>query len=768
MQLLAESTSKKCIKVEVSGIVQGVGFRPFVYQLALKHSLCGYVLNNGDGVLIIVEGLACELETFLETLNITPPPLSRIDSLVSKEIPLQNSDTFSIVASNNSEATTMVSADISMCEDCKREMRDPKNRRYRYPFINCTNCGPRYTIIDSLPYDRKNSSMAKFEMCDACREEYEDPTNRRFHAQPISCYDCGPKLIRSELRGNYPDSSEKLIALFVESIRQGKSVALKGLGGFHIVCDATNEEAVQELRFNKNRPTKPLAVMFKNITAIRKVCSLSKAEEALILSKERPIVLVHKKTNSIIAESVAPNIDVIGVFLPYTPLHELLLCKLNAPIVATSANQSDSPIIRDAKELCEKLPRVVQSALNHDREILNACDDSVMMSVQEQNIMLRLSRGYAPKSFYTPIHNSKKILALGANQKSTITLAFDKHIVLSPHIGDLNSLEAFEYFLRTIETFKKFYDFEPDVIVCDKHPKYETTKWAKAYSAKHPEVKLIEVQHHYAHALACMAEHNIEGEALAFCFDGTGYGDDGTLWGGEVLKVNAQSYTREYHLQTFSLIGGEKAVREPRRIALALLFEYFSLNQILHMQNRLLDSFTKNELQTYYLMHQRNINCPKSSSIGRLFDGVYALSGNFIPLGYEGESGLIIEKEAALFPSQESYPYRIHKGIIDFKEMLLEILHEEQTDFIASKFLNTLVDIVLAISKKNANLPIILSGGVFQNRTLLEKIIDAFKVDNREYYIQNQTPVNDGGISLGQAYYALNIENKNETKDKHE
>lgn len=760
MQLSAESISKKCIKIEVTGIVQGVGFRPFVYQLARKHSLVGYVLNNGEGVLIELEGLISDLELFLEALKSSPPPLSRIDSILKQEVSSKNSETFTIVKSNNTEVTTMVSADISMCEDCKREMRDPKNRRYRYPFINCTNCGPRYTIINALPYDRKNSSMDKFEMCDECRAEYEDPTNRRFHAQPISCYNCGPTLIRSELRGNFSDTSENLILFYAEAIKEGKSVAMKGLGGFHILCDATNEEALKELRFNKNRPTKPLAVMFKNITAIRKSCHLSKQEEALILSKERPIVLVNKKPNSIIADGIAPNIDVIGVFLPYTPLHELLLCKLNVPIVATSANQSDAPIIRDAKELCEKLPRVVQSALNHNREIVNACDDSVMMIVQKQNIMLRLSRGFAPKSFYSPIKSSKKILALGANQKSTITLAFDNNIVISPHIGELNSLEAFEYFLRTIETFKKLYNFEPDVIVCDKHPKYETTKWAKEYASKNLHVELVEVQHHYAHALACMAEHKLEGEALAFCFDGTGYGDDGTLWGGEVLKVSAQNYSREYHLQTFPLIGGEKAVKEPRRIALALLFECFTLKQILEMESELVDSFSKNELETYHLMYQRAINSPKSSSIGRLFDGVYALCGNFTPLGYEGESGLILERQANKFPSELSYSYSLKKGSIMFKKMLLEIIDEEDKTLIASKFLNTLTNIIVQISKKQPKLPVILSGGVFQNKTLLLKVIESFQANSINYYIQNQTPVNDGGISLGQAYFALNLNEK--------
>ena len=764
----AESISKKRIKIEVGGIVQGVGFRPFVYQQALLHSLSGYVLNNGAGVVIEVQGEVSNISKFLLQLENSAPSLSRVDTLESTEVSTQNSDGFSIIESNKSGVNTMVSADISMCDDCKKEMRDPRNRRYKYPFINCTNCGPRYTIVNSLPYDRKNTSMQRFEMCDECREEYEDPLNRRFHAQPISCYNCGPKLIRSELVNDNLGHDEKLVEHFAKSIVHGKSVAIKGVGGFHIVCDATNEEALKELRLHKRRPTKPLAVMFKNITAIKKVCILSKEEERLILSKERPIVLVSKKKITTLAESVAPNIDKIGVFLAYTPLHELLLGELNRPIVATSANLSDEPIIRDEAELFDKLPLVVQSALSNEREILNACDDSVMMSVEGQDIMLRLSRGFAPKSLYTSKTKTKKILALGANQKSTITLAFDKHLIISPHIGDLNSLEAFEYFLRTLDTFKRFYDFEPDVIVCDKHPKYETTKWAKTYVAQNPNIELLEVQHHYAHALACMAEYNLEGEALAFCFDGTGYGEEklngearegalghGTLWGGEVLVVTPESYKRKYHLQNFSLLGGEKAVREPRRIALGLLFECYGLKEILEMSSELVNSFSKEEINTYYLMYQKNINSPKSSSMGRLFDGVYALSGNLKALAYEGESGLIMETLSHKQRSRATYKYSIDDDVIEFKDMIEEIVNEKNTKLISSKFLNTLTKMIVEISKKHSDLPIILSGGVFQNATLLAKVIRAFKANNITYYIQSQTPINDGGISLGQAYYAL-------------
>ena len=760
---MAESTFKKRVVLSVSGVVQGVGFRPFVYQLALKYSLVGYVLNNGKGVVIELQGESFEIESFIDDLLASPPPLARIDALETQEIEMQDSSEFLIIESTNTDATTMLSADISMCDDCRKEMCDPKNRRYKYPFINCTNCGPRYTIVNVLPYDRKNTSMKKFEMCDECREEYENPLDRRFHAQPISCYSCGPKLHYSELMQESLKKEKDLVSQLAKDISEGKSVALKGLGGFHIVCDATNEKAVEDLRLNKHRPTKPLAVMFKNITAIKKVCNLSKKDEELILSKERPIVLVNKKKSSNIVDAVAPNIDRIGVLLPYTPLHELLLRRLNIPIVATSANLSDEPIIRDEKELLKKLPLVVQSALGNDRDILNACDDSVVMNVADETIFLRLARGYTPKSFYTSKTKNKKILALGANQKSTISLAFDNHIIVSPHIGDLNSLEAFEYFLRTLDTFKRFYDFEPDVIVCDKHPKYETTIWAKEYVKQNPKIELVEVQHHYAHALACMAEYDLEKEALAFCFDGTGYGDDGTLWGGEVLKVKTDSYERVHHLDTFSLLGGEKAVREPRRIALALLFECFTLEEILEMDSELVNSFKKAQLNTYYLMYKKNINCPKSSSIGRIFDGVYALSGYLEELGYEGESGLILERDACRNNSDACYSYSMKKDKIILRDMLVEIINEKKRELIASKFINTLTKIILDITLKNSHLPVILSGGVFQNKVLLHKVIKAFKENDVKYYIQRQTPVNDGGISLGQVYYALNMQDKKDS-----
>jgi hydrogenase maturation protein HypF len=760
MLLLVESFSKKRVQLKIGGIVQGVGFRPFVYKLAKKYSLYGFVLNNGEGVVIEIEGDGSSTEKFVQELKKDKPSLSRIDLIESKELSLCGDNEFQIIATKHSDTSTMLSADISLCDDCYNEMHDSKDRRYNYPFINCTNCGPRYTITKALPYDRVNTSMSVFPMCKACEAEYNDPENRRYHAQPISCFDCGPNLSIKQLEDENLNTSKDKIATLAQAIKDSEVVALKGLGGFHIVCDAMNDKAVMELRLHKHRVSKPLAVMFKNISEIKKVCILSAEDEALILSKERPIVIVQKKSTSNISKHVAPNIDKLGVFLPYTPLHELLLSQLNTPLIATSANLSDEPIIRGEEELFDKLSLVVQKALSYDREIVHTCDDSVVMNVEGEKLFLRLARGYAPKSFFLSQKSQKKVLALGANQKSTISLAFDNNIILSPHIGDLNSLGAFEYFLRTLDTFKEFYNFEPDVIVCDKHPKYETTMWAKEYTVKHPHVELIEVQHHYAHALACIAEKKIEKEVLAFCFDGTGYGDDNTLWGGEVLLASKDDYKRVFHLEDFSLLGGEKAVKEPRRVALSILLEQYTTEQIVSMDLEFIKSFSEDELKTLILMRSRSINSPKSSSIGRLFDAVYAFSEHLEPLAYEGESGLILESEANKYPDDGVYSFILKADTIDYKQMIEEILNEKNKKIIASKFINTIVLMIEKIAMVYKDKEIVLSGGVFQNKVLLKRTINMCRKNNICYHLQTQTPINDGGISLGQVFYALEQQKK--------
>jgi hydrogenase maturation protein HypF len=599
--------------------------------------------------------------------------------------------------------------------------------------------------------------MKFFGMCEACVLEYIEPSIRRYHAQPISCYECGPQLFFVDLEDKNCRYESDVIERAVKKLQDGKIIALKGLGGFHIICDATNKEAVESLRERKHRPSKPLAVMAASIEVMQEFAVLCESEISKLCSKERPIVVVSKKQNATLADAIAPKIDKIGLFLPYTPLHELLLEAFGKPIVATSANLSDEPIITDEKELLQKLSLVVDGVVTHDRDIRNACDDSVMMDVGGDALFLRLARGYAPKSFYHQKPINKKILAFGANQKSTVALSFGNNTILSPHIGDLNSIDAVNYFQETIATFERIYEFEPEIVVCDKHPNYESTKLAHAYVASHPNTELIELQHHYAHALAVMAEYGLEQEVLAFCFDGTGYGDDGTLWGGEVLRATPTEYSRLAHLQTLYLLGGEKAVREPRRVGLSLLFELFSFEELESLEHPLLKSFSPQELKTLHMMHTKGINRPASTSVGRLFDGVYALSGFLEELGYEGESGLILEKIAVQHPSDARYTFSIVDGLIGYTDMVREILQEKEPELIAAKFINTLCEIILSLAQQNRELPVVLCGGVFQNRVLVEKVKERFESESIAYYIAKETPVNDGAISLGQAYHVRKI-----------
>ena len=751
------------------GVVQGVGFRPFVYQLAVRNALGGYVLNDGGGVLIEIEGPDAATETFVETLLSAPPPLARIDDLSREAVPLFGETGFEIRRSEATEAFTMVSPDIAVCDACTAELMDPANRRYRYPLINCTDCGPRYSIISALPYDRPNTSMRFFSMCPECGAEYNDPDNRRYHAQPISCFDCGPQLSMTDASGRTVETDERCVEAAARLIAEGRIVAVKGLGGFHLLCDATNEKAVRTLRERKGRPSKPLAVMFPSLESIRAAAEIGEADERLIRSKERPITIVTaKKGSGGIAPSVAPGIDRIGVVLPYTPLHILLLYALQRPVVATSANLSDAPITTDAETVRQRLGHVVDAVLDHDRGIVNACDDSVVMPAGGRTMMLRMARGYAPKSLTLPFAAPEKILAVGANQKNAVALAFGKQLVLSPHIGDLVSLDAFEYFERTLETFKRFYAFEPDVVVCDLHPGYETTRWAEAFCDHHPGTELLRVQHHYAHALSCMAECGLDEEVLAFCFDGTGYGEakvngkagedalgHNTLWGGEVLLADPHTYERVLHLRPFRLLGGEKAVREPRRVALSLLFECYSLDEVLVMDNPAVKSFAQEEIKTLHVMWRRGLNAPRSSSVGRLFDAVASLTGVTHVLGYEGESGLLLEAAAAEAGPQEGFDFPVSGEMIDWEPMLKQILKAPSPEAAAAGFHAALADTIVETARRYPEKKVVLSGGVFQNRTLTERAAEKLDEAGIRYFLNRDVPVNDGGIALGQLYHAL-------------
>jgi len=717
-----------CIKIE--GIVQGVGFRPFIYKEATALNLTGFVQNTPDGVYIEVTCDERTLERFIENISTKLPKISKITNLFYEQIEYKVFSSFEIVHSKlQSSKKVLVQSDIALCDDCQRELEQSGNRRENYFLINCTNCGPRYSIIKQLPYDRANTSMAVYTMCSSCEEEFNDVTNRRFHAQPICCEECGPKLSVD-------------VDTIVSAIREGKIVALKGLGGFHLVGDASNETAVANLREQKNRVSKPLALMYPSIEMIKEHHSLSDAEEELLVSHIKPIVLI--KTKYSMNKLIAPNIDRVGLFLPYTPLHFMILKKLNAPIVATSANVSDEPIIRSSTELMSRLRGVADMVVDFDREIVNSIDDSVMQIVAGKKITLRLARGLTPRSFTLKKRLDKKILAVGANQKSSIALAFDNVAILSGHIGDLNSIEAFEYFERTLKTFQRFYDFEPDLIVCDKHPEYETTKWAKRQNCE-----LVQVQHHYAHTLACMFEHGIEDEVLAFNFDGTGYGDDKTIWGGEVFLASTKGYKRIFHLKPFRLLGAHKAIKEPRRVALALLFETFTLDEVLNLELGAVQSFSQAEIRTLHTVWKNSLNSPVTSSMGRLFDAVASFADISHFSSYDGESALIAERFYDETIDQK-FSYAFNEDIIDLSAMIKEILLCDAKEIIISKFMNSIVDIICNISERYPEKKVVVSGGVFQNRTLLE-LLEKSVISDRLFY-QQETPLNDGGIALGQLY----------------
>ncbi len=723
----------------IQGIVQGVGFRPFIYKLATELHLRGFVLNNSAGVQIELEGKVQDIELFDERFIDELPPLAHIDNFEKHPINLQNSTAFEIIQTNsNSSKTTLVSPDVKVCNQCLEDIK--KEGKYKNYFAtNCTNCGPRYSIIKTIPYDRINTSMSDFTMCESCKKEYEDPLNRRYHAQPISCNSCGPQITLYQKSTKIP--TDNIYKKTAKLITEGNILAIKGIGGFHIICDASNDKVIQKLREYKNRPAKPFAIMCKNIEQIKSLAEVSKKEAQLLSSREAPIVVLDKKDTNIISKSVAPNLNKIGCFLPYTPLHYLLFEHLKNPIIATSANLGGEPIIITKEDIEQKLP-FIEYIVDFNRDIINATDDSLLQVVNNKTSILRLARGYTPKVFKLPFHLNKKLLAVGANAKSTIALAFEDTIILSPYIGDLDSLKAFEYFERTVQTFKRFYEFEPDIIIHDLHPNYETTKWAQ-----NQEKQLIGVQHHLAHIYAVKSEYNLQNkEYIGFSFDGTGYGKDGTLWGGEIF-INDE---RRYHFKPIKLLGGTKAIKEPRRIALAILFDNFGLEEILNLDIPIVKAFKTDEIKLLHQSYQKNINCFETSSVGRLFDAIASFGDVSQIISYEGESGLLLEN---IYDKNcdKQFAYSIKDGVIDID--ILAHLFNNTIDAVelSSMLINTLHDIILNINSKHS-LDIILTGGVFQNKTLLEKVCRSLDKEDKKYYTATTVPTNDSGIALGQIY----------------
>jgi hydrogenase maturation protein HypF len=742
-------SNQKCYKsIKIKGVVQGVGFRPFIYSLAQKNNISGNVYNSGDGVTIKTSSSEIDFQSLIKDINLKLPPLAHIDDITILEIdPFEYSGFDIIDTDETSQKSSLISPDIAICDKCKDEFYSKDNRRYNYYLINCTNCGPRYSIIKTLPYDRKNTSMDKFDMCKECKKEYKYPLDRRFHAQPISCHSCGPKLTLYDINKNIVASSYDAIKQCSKFIKNGKIVAVKGMGGFHIVCDAFDDKTITRLRTLKHRPTKPFAMMFKDIDIISKYTNLSKKDKELLLSKEKPIVLVEKKEKKSF-ELVAPHTHKIGVFLPYTPLQLALFEIIDEAIIATSANLQNEPIIKDKEDIFIKLGNIVELVLDFDRDIINANDDSIVVSIGNKNLIYRSSRGFTPTSVKTHFTSDKKILAVGAHQKNQIAIYFNGNIVLSPYIGDVDSIASMEFFQRTIDSFKKFYDFEPDMIVCDKHPGYASTKWAKEQN-----LPLISAQHHHSHILATMLEHNIKTKVLGFAWDGTGYGDDGTIWGGETLICENNKYERVYSLKPFRLLGGESSIKHINKLAVSMLFHIYDLKDIQSLQNHAISSFNDKEINLLYKTFQKEINSPWCSSMGRVFDIVASLLGLLHYSSYDGESGLLIEKYYNN-KIDSSYPYTIIGSTIDIDQMIKCIIYEPDISIACSKFINTLAIIIADISMRY-DYPVVLSGGVFQNKSLLLKVIYLFEKSKKPLYFQEKTPINDGSIALGQIVYAL-------------
>lgn len=806
MKQSANINSCERLKLAVRGAVQGVGFRPFVFRLAAELELHGWVNNSPGGVFIELEGSRPLLEQFLLRLARDKPPRSVIQSLESLWLDAVGYTTFEIRASaTEGGKTALVLPDIATCPDCLRDIFDPTNRRHQYPFTNCTNCGPRFSIIQELPYDRANTSMKSFKMCAACQAEYDDPRDRRFHAQPNACPVCGPHLElwpgdsgKSGLRHAHEsprriaDAHAALLAT-VHVIRCGQVVAAKGIGGFHLMVDARNESAVRRLRERKHREEKPLAVMFPSLASVKEVCEVSELEARLLCSPEAPIVLLRRIANrtSQIVNPVAPGNPNLGVMLPSNPIHHLLMTELGFPVVATSGNLSDEPICTDDHEALERLSGIADYFLVHNRPIVRHVDDSIVRVMLDREMVLRRARGYAPLpvtfSAQLSTLNSQTILAVGAHLKNSVALAVGEQVFLSQHIGDLETEQANNAFRRVATDLPRLYDAQPEVIAADLHPDYRSTRFAlergrpqprhsamrttvgksgcparaegaAAYGSRAP--RLIQVQHHIAHVLSCMAENEVALPALGVAWDGTGFGLDGTVWGGEFFRVTQESIERIAHLRSFRLPGGDAAVKEPRRVALGLLHELAVSNDSLwsQLRRKLAPAFSPAELATLEAMLARNINSPRCSSIGRLFDAVASLVNLRQQTQFEGQAAMELEFALGDLDTNESYfmPLitRPPSLLLDWSPMigalLAEVNHGVAIRTIAAKFHNTLAEAVLAVAKASGERRVVLSGGCFQNRYLTERTILRLREEGFQPYWHQRVPPNDGGIALGQ------------------
>lgn len=771
----------------VTGIVQGVGFRPFVYRLAHELELSGWVRNSPAGVEIELQGVTHTLESFEHSLSNNAPPLSVISSISANDIPVIVETLFSILPSSGGEPDIQIAPDSALCSDCLRELFDPADRRYRYPFITCTNCGPRYSIITGSPYDRPKTTMAAFPLCPDCLREYEDPLNRRFHAQPIACHACGPQVSLISSSGDTVAIRDDAVMQAVALLKSGAILAIKGIGGYHLAVDAFNDDAVQRLRERKKRDEKPFAVMAASLETARKLAQMNDREERLLTSPEAPIVIVRKQSGTAFSPLIAPNNGWLGLMLPYAPLHQLLFqgqgargkgqensfdstlapCPLTLDstfqaLVMTSGNISDEPVAFEDGDALRRLADIADYFLLHDRPIHIRSDDSVMRVFQGKPLFYRRARGYAPRAVTLPF-TLKPLLAAGAELKSAICLAGGTRAVLSQHIGDLQNRATLDSFAHTVTHLSDILAIRPELVACDLHPDYLSSRFAEDAG-----VPLIRVQHHHAHLASCMAENGLDGEAIGIIFDGTGYGPDGTIWGGEFLVGGYDGYRRAGHFRPVPLPGGDAAVREPWRMAMAYLYQALG-EAAFTLDHPVARHLPERERAIFAQMLRRGINSPFTSSCGRLFDVVAALLNLRHTVSYDGQGAIELEgvAESAEDGNSKNYQYSIlscgeapHQ--LDFSPMFPEILAAiaagVQTSVIAHRFHSTVAaattDICLHIAASSGLDRVILSGGVFQNRLLTEMVYTALSRKGLSVFTHRLVPPNDGGIALGQAAIA--------------
>ncbi len=741
----------------IKGLVQGVGFRPFIYRLATNYHLKGEVDNRTNGVLISVEGEEENVFLFRDAVLNSAPAASQIKSVDVREKKLAGFTTFEIVRSRDDlNQITEISPDIAVCDECISDMTNDENRK-DYPFINCTNCGPRFSIIEGLPYDREMTSMKVFPMCPDCEKEYNDISDRRFHAQPIACNKCGPAYSYTDTERSAERISE-ILDLIALRINRGEAVAIKGLGGYNLVCDALNENAVHELRLRKQRDAKPFAVMFRDIEAAGEFCHLTKEERQSLESWKRPIVILDQMKS--LAPSVNNGLNTVGAMLPYLPLHYQIFKKTDTPaIVLTSGNLSDEPIIIDDDIAFKKLMPVAGAVVTNNRAIVNRCDDSVIRYYDKKPGMIRRSRGFVPSPIDLKM-NADGILALGAEQKNTFTIGRDNQAIMSQYIGDLKNYPAYTFLCEAVDRFRKMFLFEPAMIACDLHPDYLSTSHARLLEEQ-LGIPLVKVQHHHAHIASCMAEQSLDEEVIGICLDGTGFGADGNTWGSEFFRAGLSGYTRLTHFDYIPLPGGDKAVDEPWRMAVSYIYKYFG-KAFNYQSVPSLKQIPDDKIALVIEMIEKGINTPLTSGAGRLFDAVSVITGLCIESAFDSEAPMRLESIAD--PKvRDHYPFRLGECIVfsDTIKAVMEDLGKADVAVIAARFHNTVAEAIVQTAIKIRESTylnnVVLSGGVFQNRYLLERCLGMLEKNNFIINTNRLVPANDGGISLGQLAVASKI-----------